>query len=203
MNPDTPETSSQTHAHSGRRRFISCAALALGAASLARAQSASPTPATSPEIEKAVKETQSKETKARARQLARYLKPLVAKYGPGVIDELKANTIEGAKSRFEKMTIAQRDLGAVKELLWDKLDPEKYKIEKLEDTPESLKYRVLTCPWAEAYREVKGAEIGSALSCAWDYGFCQGLNPAIKFTRTKTLMQGDDCCNHCYELKKG
>jgi len=32
-------------------------------------------------------------------------------------------------------------------------------------------------------------------------GFCEGLNPAIEFTRTKTLMQGDDCCDHAYALR--
>lgn len=197
MNPDTAKTPAQSP--QGRRRFLSCAALALSAASLARAQSTT-APSPSPEVEKAIKETQAKETKARAKQMARYLKPLVAKYGPGVLEDLKSNTINGAKSRFEKMKLAKRDLGAVKDLLWDKLEPGKYQIEKLEDTPTALKYRVHTCPWAEAYREAKGEEIGFAVSCCWDFGFCQGLNPAIKFTRTKTLMQGDDCCNHSYEF---
>lgn len=192
-----PEPSAQPL--QGRRHFLSCAALALSAASLARGQSAFAS-SSNPEIEKAINETQAKETKSRAKQMTRYLKPLIAKYGTGVLEDLKANTIDGTKSRFEKMKLAKRDLSAVKELLWDKLEPAKYQIEKLEDTPTSLKYRVHTCPWAEAYREAKGDEIGFAVSCCWDFGFCQGLNPAIKFTRTKTLMQGDDCCNHSYEL---
>lgn len=198
VNPDTAQTPASTN--SSRRRFICCAALALGAASIVRAQN-STSPSANLEVEKAVKEIQAKEVKTRAKQLVRYLKPLVAKYGPGVLDDLTANTINGAKTRFEKMPVTKRDLNAVKELLWNKLDPDKYRIEKLEDTAETLKFCVTTCPWAEAYREAGGAEIGFALSCSWDLGFCQGLNPAIKFTRTKTLMQGNDCCNHCYELK--
>lgn len=199
MPPESPAL--PRPAGTSRRRFLSCAALAAGAAALARAQTppAAPTSA-SPEVGKAVRETQLKETKARARQMTRYLKPLVAKYGPGVMDDIKATTEEGPRTRFEKMKLARRDLGTIKEQLWNNLDPEKYKVEKLEDTPTTLKFRVHTCPWAEAYREAKGEDIGFAVSCCWDYGFCQGVNPAIKFTRTKTLMQGDDCCNHSYEL---
>jgi hypothetical protein len=55
---------------------------------------------------------------------------------------------------------------------------------------------------AELAKKIGGEEIGFALTCAWDYGFCRGLNPEIKFTRTKTLMMGDDCCNHTYRLPK-
>jgi hypothetical protein len=54
--------------------------------------------------------------------------------------------------------------------------------------------------WADEFRKHAAAEVGYSFYCCWDYGFCQGLNPHIKFTRTKTLMQGDDCCDHTYDL---
>ncbi|MHA2213812.1 MAG: L-2-amino-thiazoline-4-carboxylic acid hydrolase [Candidatus Thorarchaeota archaeon] len=28
-----------------------------------------------------------------------------------------------------------------------------------------------------------------------------GFNPKMKFERTKTLMEGDGYCDHCYTLK--
>jgi len=34
-----------------------------------------------------------------------------------------------------------------------------------------------------------------------DYGITDGFNPQIEFSRTKTLMQGDACCNHCYKMR--
>jgi hypothetical protein len=58
------------------------------------------------------------------------------------------------------------------------------------------------CPYAEAMRRHGAAELGFAYSCAYDIGFCQGLNPAIRFTRTKTLMMGDSICDHTYELPR-
>ena len=45
-------------------------------------------------------------------------------------------------------------------------------------------------------RGLHAAELGFAYYCAYDYGFCQGLNPALQFSRTKTLMQGADSCDH-------
>ncbi len=56
------------------------------------------------------------------------------------------------------------------------------------------------CFPAEAAAKHKMPELGYAFYCAWDEGFCQGLNPKIRFTRTKVLMNGDVCCNHTYEL---
>jgi len=43
-------------------------------------------------------------------------------------------------------------------------------------------------------------ELAHAFYCAWDEGFCQGLSPKISFIRTQTLMNGDPCCDHAYEL---
>jgi fumarate reductase iron-sulfur subunit len=89
----------------------------------------------------------------------------------------------------------------MKTLLWDRLGPPSFVYELLEKTEETMHFRVSHCFIAEEMRKHGAPEIGFALFCASDYGYCQGLNPRIKFTRTKTLMQGDDCCNHAYELK--
>ena len=35
-------------------------------------------------------------------------------------------------------------------------------------------------------------------SCALDYYTTPAFSSKIHFTRTKTLLQGDDCCNHRY-----
>lgn len=56
------------------------------------------------------------------------------------------------------------------------------------------------CPWATLYRQLGGAEWGYRLYCAADAPLVARFNPDIAFTRTKTLMEGDDCCNHSYIL---
>ena len=40
------------------------------------------------------------------------------------------------------------------------------------------------------------------ITCASDSSAAEEFNPNIGFKRTKTLMQGDDCCDHFYYYKK-
>jgi hypothetical protein len=64
-------------------------------------------------------------------------------------------------------------------------------------------------PAAAAAREEPkppGAEAQAAVERAvaeCRHRLLQGLDPAIRFTRTKTLMMGDDRCDHAYELSPG
>lgn len=69
-------------------------------------------------------------------------------------------------------------------------------LEMVEDTPQAFEVRVTECLWAKTFREMGAAELGYALICHSDYADCQGFNPRITMIRTKTLMQGDDICNH-------
>jgi hypothetical protein len=72
---------------------------------------------------------------------------------------------------------------------------------KLEDSDTRQAYRFTRCMWAEAFRELKAEDIGFWLLCQADAYLAPSFNPMIGFSRTKTLMMGDDCCNHVYYLK--
>ncbi len=136
------------------------------------------------------------------RETAKYLKKLREVYGPGVLEHVKTVTIDTARENMERAPIPKdkRNLEQVKQLMTGIAPYVDYKW--VEDTPERLQARVTRCRWAEEMKQAGAAgELGYALICAGDYGFCAGLNPAMKFTRTKTLMQGDDHCNHLFELK--
>jgi hypothetical protein len=65
-----------------------------------------------------------------------------------------------------------------------------------EDTPQAFELRVTECLWPKTFREMGAADIGYALLCHTDYADCQGFHPKIRLIRSKTLMQGDDCCDH-------
>jgi L-2-amino-thiazoline-4-carboxylic acid hydrolase len=69
-------------------------------------------------------------------------------------------------------------------------------LEIVEDTPQAFEVKVTKCLWAKTFREMGAAELGYSLICYRDYTECQGFNPKITMTRSKTLMQGDDYCNH-------
>jgi len=71
--------------------------------------------------------------------------------------------------------------------------------EVVEDTEKVFALKVTECVWAEVMRSAGlGGDIGHAAVCNMDYYWPQAFNPNFKMERTKTLMQGDDICNHRY-----
>ncbi|MBB4063615.1 putative hydrocarbon binding protein [Gellertiella hungarica] len=84
--------------------------------------------------------------------------------------------------------------------LWTQDDALVIDVVKATDT--EFHYTVKRCRYAETYREMGLGKIGHLLSCNRDGVFCTGYDPRIKLSRTKTLMQGDDCCNFEYHLEE-
>lgn len=71
----------------------------------------------------------------------------------------------------------------------------------IEDTPQAFEAKVTECLWAKTYREANAGDLGYILSCYGDFASAEGFNPKMRMIRTKTLMQGDDCCNHRYVIE--
>jgi hypothetical protein len=71
--------------------------------------------------------------------------------------------------------------------------------EVVEDTEKVFALKVTECVSAEVMRGAGlGGAIGHAAVCNMDYFWPPAFNPDFKLERTKTLMQGDDICNHRY-----
>lgn len=66
----------------------------------------------------------------------------------------------------------------------------------IEDTPQAFEVKITECLWAKTYRDFNAADLGYILSCYPDYASTKAFNPKMRMIQTKTLMQGDDCCNH-------
>ena len=62
---------------------------------------------------------------------------------------------------------------------------------------EKLVYKVRKCRWAEVLQDCD-KEICYSMMCYQDLFQVKNLNPDFTLARTKTLMQGDDCCDFCY-----
>ena len=134
-------------------------------------------------------------------QRAGLFRELIDHYGDGVLDVVAARTDRLAEVSLREADLVRRDLPAVMEQLWDGVD-DLIDFDIIEQTEDRLGIRVVRCLFADEMRKHEAGDIGFAFYCAYDDGFCRGLNPAIRFTRTKTLMKGDDCCDHAYELQK-
>jgi len=68
--------------------------------------------------------------------------------------------------------------------------------EVVEDSANTFAIKVKECLWAKTFREADAAEIGYAAICHGDYAMAKAFNPNLRMIRTKTLMQGHDCCDH-------
>lgn len=104
---------------------------------------------------------------------------------------------------FAEATPGGTDMETFRALLplWTKDDA--LTIEVLAATDKVFDYNVHRCRYAEMYREMGLGEIGHLLSCNRDGTFCQGYDPRIRMTRTKTIMKGDSHCNFRYRLDDG
>lgn len=68
-------------------------------------------------------------------------------------------------------------------------------IEMLEQSADRLSFNVVRCRYAEMYRALGLADLGSSLSCQRDFALVEGFNPEIKLERSQTLMQGAPYCD--------
>ena len=65
------------------------------------------------------------------------------------------------------------------------------------DEPDHVAYSFTKCMWAELYRGLDAADLGF-LICEGDEPAVKAYNPRLGFTRTKTLMEGHDECDHVF-----
>ena len=73
--------------------------------------------------------------------------------------------------------------------------------EVVEQSASTFEIHVSQCLWAKTFRAHDAAEIGYATICHPDYIATTTFNPKLKMIRTKTLMQGHDCCNHHWVME--
>ncbi len=68
----------------------------------------------------------------------------------------------------------------------------------VEDTPKKFALKFTKCLWAKTALEFNAPELGYNICCNPDFEMAKTFHPNIKLIRTKTLMNGDDYCNHTY-----
>ena len=74
-------------------------------------------------------------------------------------------------------------------------------IETLKESPTEYASKITECIWASTFKRLKATDFGYATICHVDFAVAQAFNPKLNLIRTKTLMQGHDCCNHHWVMK--
>jgi hypothetical protein len=73
----------------------------------------------------------------------------------------------------------------------------------LEDSEKKLEFNFTECLWVDVMKKLGfDGDKGYKICCDADYAMASTMHPKVKLTRTKTLMQGHECCNHCYSWEE-
>lgn len=70
-----------------------------------------------------------------------------------------------------------------------------------EETPKKWVAHATECIIAKTFKDLDATDLGYIMCCHTDFAAARAYHPKIKLRRTKTLMQGDNCCDHtfCWE----
>ncbi len=100
-------------------------------------------------------------------------------------------------------TIRTDGLSTIEELVKDVStwgDGGEWNIEVLEETSKTYYFNVHRCLYYEKYKELGLEKLGVQLSCCRDEPFARGLDPKLRLSRTKTIMEGAVFCDFRYDL---
>ena len=76
------------------------------------------------------------------------------------------------------------------------------RMEVLAQDDERFDFNVTRCRYAEMYRDMGLGDVGALLSCNRDGAFCEGYDPRLELTRTRTIMSGAPHCDFRYRWRK-
>lgn len=68
----------------------------------------------------------------------------------------------------------------------------------MKDTESELGLHVTECLDSEVFKELEAEDIGYFVVFNPDHAYARACNPCVKLRRNKTLMQGDDYCDHLW-----
>jgi predicted ArsR family transcriptional regulator len=97
----------------------------------------------------------------------------------------------------DKEANKKNDIQGLIEFLWEPLQAEGFEF-TYEQDEQAYQMRVTRCPVAEIAKSLGLEKWGYVFHCMLDESICEGYNPVIGMTRTKTLMEGDEYYNHRY-----
>ncbi len=93
------------------------------------------------------------------------------------------------------------DIQGLMDFLWEPLRQEGFEF-TYEQSERGCQLHVTRCPVAEIAKRLKLEKWGFIFHCMGDEPICEGYNPEIILTRTKTLMEGEEYCNHFYSYRE-
>ncbi|PKO14597.1 MAG: hypothetical protein CVU39_14060 [Chloroflexi bacterium HGW-Chloroflexi-10] len=129
------------------------------------------------------------------------LSALQNKFGPEVAQVVEQENCALVCRTYLAGSTGTGSIEALINLLWEPLRTKGYEF-SVTHSEDGVQMKCTACPWARLYRNLGGADWGYRLYCAVDEDLVKGFNSQIGFKRTKTLMEGDEYCDHFYYMKE-
>lgn len=134
--------------------------------------------------------------------MVRILVAFKERFGPDVVEVLDKLTAERSFKDGEELakSLGSNTIEDMIQALWVSAIPlgVEYTSEKAEN---SIQMKCTRCHIHDMAKELGLEEWAYHMFCAGDPYFIEGFNPNMGFTRTKSLMEGHDCCNHYFFMK--
>ncbi|MPZ32907.1 MAG: hypothetical protein GEV13_18275 [Rhodospirillales bacterium] len=74
-------------------------------------------------------------------------------------------------------------------------------VEVIDQAVDHLDFNVTRCRYAEFYKELGLADLGSQIHCSRDHAMVEGFNDGLELTRSQTIMAGASCCDFRFRRK--
>jgi hypothetical protein len=105
---------------------------------------------------------------------------------------------EGHVARFGKVDSFQDFKALWRKVISTSLWKGTQDSEIIEEGVDRLSMRVTRCLWAETFKELGDVEAGYLMCCNCDHEMVRAYNPRLRISRTRSIMQGDDHCDHVF-----
>ncbi|MBN1303803.1 MAG: L-2-amino-thiazoline-4-carboxylic acid hydrolase [Anaerolineales bacterium] len=152
------------------------------------------------ELLEKVNETRKEEFKARVDDL----NALKQEFGEKVVEIVARERGKKVEENWRRIAEehGRNDIEGIKQTLWRWVAEAGFEFTEIETDEVGTQLHVTKCPLADMARELEAADWGFTCYCADDPHITAGFNPEIGFRRTKTLMEGDQYCDHFYFMKE-
>ncbi len=144
--------------------------------------------------------------KIEARVLIPFIVACREKFGDGPTRELVGETIRGLAAGEGASWAARfgRDMAGLRtivETVWASAGGGGLEVEIVDQTTDRLDFNVTRCRYAEFYKELGLADLGSQIHCARDHAMVSSFNDGFELSRSRTIMAGAGCCDFRFRRK--
>ena len=134
--------------------------------------------------------------------MAKFIRTLQKRFGDEVYQIIAKQNGENAFAEWKSISekSGNNSIDDLIKYLWEPLKKDGFEYE-VEKTELGIQMKCTHCSFYDMAKHFGVTDEAFYMICEADPYITEGFNSEIGLKRTKTLMQGHDCCDHFYYLK--